>query len=115
MREQDKNESADLAHRVIPLAETPAGVSFRVRVVPRAGRTGVRRHPWATRCSYKLAAAPVEGAANDALIAMLAALLGRARRDISIASGERSRDKVVRVAGTNAAAVSTKLLAILPP
>ena len=56
-----------------------------------------------------------EGAATEALLAMLAALFGRARRDISIASGERARDKIVRVAGTNAAEVSEKLLAILPP
>ena len=99
---------------MIPLAETPAGVSFRIRVVPRAGRTRVA----GTRGDellVRLAAAPVEGAANEPLIAMLAALLGRARRDISIASGERARDKIVRVAGTNAAEVSEKLLAILPP
>lgn len=99
---------------MIPLAETPAGVSFRIRVVPRAGSTRVA----GTRGDallVRLAAAPVEGAANEALIAMLAALFGRARRDISIASGERARDKIVRVAGTNAAEVSEKLLAILPP
>ena len=99
---------------MIPLAETPAGVSFRVRVVPRAGRTGVA----GTRGDallVRLAAAPVEGAANEALIGMLAVLLGRARRDVSIASGKRARDKVVTVAGTNAAEVSAKLLAILPP
>jgi uncharacterized protein YggU (UPF0235/DUF167 family) len=94
---------------VIPLAETPSGVSFRIRVVPRvAGTRG-------DALLVRLAAAPVEGAANEALIAMLAALLGHARRDISIASGERARDKIVRVAGTNAAEVSEKLLAILPP
>ena len=99
---------------MIPLAETPAGVSFRIRVVPRAGTTRVA----GTRGDallVRLAAAPVEGAANEALIAMLAALLGHARRDISIASGERARDKIVRVAGTNAAEVSEKLLVILPP
>ena len=99
---------------MIPLAETPSGVSFRIRVVPRAGRTRVA----GTRGDallVRLAAAPVEGAANEALIAMLADLLGRARRDISIASGERARDKIVRVAGTNAAEVSEKLLVILPP
>ena len=64
---------------MIPLAETPAGVSFRVRVVPRAGRTGVA----GTRGDallVRLAAAPVDGAANDALIAMLAALSTRSTR-----------------------------------
>ncbi len=98
---------------MIPLADTPAGVTFRVRVVPRAGKTGIA----GTRGDallVRLAAAPVEGAANDALVAMLAALLGRPRRDVSIVSGERARDKVVRIAGIDAAQVAGKLLAILP-
>jgi uncharacterized protein (TIGR00251 family) len=98
---------------VIPLTETPAGVSFRVRVVPRAGKTGLA----GTRGDallVRLAAAPVEGAANEALIATLAGLLGRPKRDVSIASGERSRDKVVRISGIDAAQVAAKLLAILP-
>jgi uncharacterized protein (TIGR00251 family) len=98
---------------VIPLAETPAGVTFRVRVVPRAGKTGVAGRR-GEALLVRLAAAPVEGAANEALIAMLADLLERPRRDVSIASGERSRDKIVRIAGMNAAQVSAKLLAILP-
>jgi uncharacterized protein len=99
---------------VIPLAETPAGVSFQVRVVPRAGRTGaagIRGDSLLVR----LAAAPVDGAANDALVAMLAALLERPRRDVAIVSGERSRDKVVRISGISVAEVSNRLLAILPP
>jgi uncharacterized protein (TIGR00251 family) len=98
---------------VIPLTETPAGVSFRVRVVPRAGKTGLA----GTRGDallVRLAAAPVEGAANEALIAMLAGLFGRPNRDVSIASGERSRDKVVRISGIDAVQVAAKLLAILP-
>lgn len=98
---------------MIPLAETPAGVTFRVRVVPRAGKTGVAGRR-GEALLVRLAAAPVEGAANEALIAMLADLLERPRRDVSIASGERSRDKIVRIAGMNAAQVSAKLLAILP-
>jgi uncharacterized protein (TIGR00251 family) len=97
---------------LIPLTETAAGVSFHVRVIPRAGRTcvaGARGGALLVR----LAAAPVDGAANDALISFLAELLGRPRRDLAIAAGERSRDKVVRIAGTSASGVSGKLLAIL--
>jgi uncharacterized protein YggU (UPF0235/DUF167 family) len=57
----------------------------------------------------------VDGAANDALIAMLAGILECPRRGISIVGGERTRDKVVRVAGMDIAQVSAKLVAILPP
>jgi uncharacterized protein len=99
---------------VIPLSDTPAGVSFRVRVVPRAGRTAVAGER-GDALLVRLAAAPVEGAANEALITMLAGILGCPRRDILIASGERSRDKVVRIDGMALAQVSAKLLAILPP
>jgi uncharacterized protein len=98
---------------VIPLSRTSAGVSFRVRVVPRAGRTGVAGERGGALL-VRLAAAPVDGAANDALIAMLAAILGCPKRDVAIASGERARDKVVRIDGMDIAQVSARLLAILP-
>ena len=97
----------------MPLTQTPAGITFRVRVVPRSGRTavsGVRGDALLVR----LAAAPVDGAANDELLAMLAATLGCPKRHVTIASGDRGRDKVVRVAGMALEQVSARLLAILP-
>ena len=99
---------------MIPLTDTAAGVSFRVRVVPRAGRTGVAGVR-GDALLVRLAAAPVEGAANEALVAALAGILGVPRRDVAITNGERSRDKVVRIAGLDIARVSATLLAILPP
>ena len=99
---------------MIPLSHTPAGVSFQVRVVPRAGQTGVAGER-GDALLVRLAAAPVDGAANAALITMLAKILGCPRRHLAIASGERSRDKIVRVAEMDVAQVSAKLLAILPP
>jgi uncharacterized protein (TIGR00251 family) len=47
----------------------------------------------------RLAAPPVDGAANDALLAFLADALDVPRRDISLVSGEKSRDKRVRIVG----------------
>ena len=47
----------------------------------------------------RLAAPPVDGAANEALIAFLAEVLDVPRRSIAIVSGQTSRDKRVRVAG----------------
>ena len=96
----------------IPLTRTAAGVTFRVRVVPRAGRTGVA----GTReesLLVRLAAAPVDGAANDALVAFLAELFDRPQRDITLVSGHTSRDKRVAIAGTTEADVAARLTDIL--
>ena len=93
---------------MIPLITTRHGISFRIRVTPRAGRTviaGERDDALVIR----LAAAPVDGAANDAVIALLASLLDRPKRDVSIVSGERSRNKVMEIRGTSLETVVTRL------
>ena len=69
-----------------------------VRVTPRAGRTavaGVRDGI----VLVKLAAAPVDGAANEALVELLSEVLHVPKRSIRIRSGDRSRTKVVEVDG----------------
>ena len=75
-----------------------------VRVIPRAGRSGfggLRDGALVVR----LAAAPVDGAANAELIAVLAEALHLPKRSIQIVSGERSRAKRVRVDAMTAADV----------
>jgi uncharacterized protein len=79
-----------------------------IKVIPRAGRTalaGMRHGAYLVR----LAAAPVEGAANAALIAFLAQLLDLPKRQIEIVSGEKSRAKRVKVKGLAAAVVRERL------
>ena len=81
-----------------PNRGSSAATGLDVRVVPRAGRTeiaGVRDGAIVVR----LAAAPVDGAANAELIDLLARTLRVPKRAISIVSGERSRSKRVRIAG----------------
>jgi len=58
----------------------------------------------------RLAAPPVEGAANDALVAFFSDALGVPRRNVTIVSGERSRDKRVRIEGLDEASARTRLL-----
>ena len=79
-----------------------------VRVTPRAGRTTiVGWSDLALRASaasspallVRLAAAPVDGAANDALVTLLAKALDLPKRAIRIVSGERSRNKRVEIDG----------------
>jgi uncharacterized protein (TIGR00251 family) len=84
---------------------TPEGVSLFVKVIPRAGTTrvaGIREG----RLLVRLAAAPVEGAANDAIIAFVAKSLDVPRRSVTLAAGLSSRNKHVKVAGVTAAQVA---------
>ena len=56
----------------------------------------------------RVAARPVDGAANDALIRLLAAELGVARGRISIVGGASARVKVVEIDGLDAAAIRSR-------
>ena len=58
----------------------------------------------------RLAAPPVDGAANEALVAFLSDALGLPRRCITIVSGEKSRDKRVRIEGLDEATARERLL-----
>jgi uncharacterized protein (TIGR00251 family) len=80
-----------------------------IRVIPRAARTKVDGER-AGAILIRLAAPPVDGAANDALVAFLAATLDLPRRRVVIVSGEKSRDKRVQITGFDEAAVRERLL-----
>jgi uncharacterized protein len=82
-----------------------------VRVIPRSGRTGVEGKR-GEALLVGLAAAPVDGAANDALIRFLSDLLDHPRRDFSIVAGEKSRDKHLRIAGLTDAQLAQRLTAL---
>lgn len=57
----------------------------------------------------RLAAPPVEGAANEALVAFLATTFGVPRRAVGIIGGDRGRQKRVAIAGITAAQVKALL------
>jgi uncharacterized protein (TIGR00251 family) len=88
-----------VAAEAITLTTTKEGaVRFEVHARPRARRsavTGARQGALVVQ----LAAPPVDGAANAELLQVLAAVLGVARRDLSIVLGASSRAKVVEVRG----------------
>ncbi len=77
--------------------------------MPRASRTRVDGER-AGAILIRLAAPPVDGAANDALVAFLAEQLDLPRRNIAIVSGATSRNKRVSIDGMDAAAVRARLL-----
>jgi uncharacterized protein (TIGR00251 family) len=83
------------------IRDTPAGVELDVRVIPRAHKTtldGVRDDALLVR----VAAPPLDGAANDALIEYFASALRLPRRAIRLVSGERGRKKRLAIDGVSA-------------
>ncbi len=83
------------------------------RVTPRAGRSGIAGVR-EDQLLVRLAAAPVDGAANDALIEVLAEAFDVPKRSVRIVSGARSRTKRVEVAGVAPDALQARLRLILP-
>ena len=93
---------------MFPVNETAKGVTFAVKVHPRARKnaiTGVMGEA----LKLSLTAPPVEGRANQAVIEFFAELFEIPRSSVTIASGETSRNKVVRIAGLSRAAVEQRL------
>ena len=81
---------------MIRFTETAQGITFTVRVVPRASRSEiVGEFDGALR--VRLAAPPVDGAANRELIGFLAKALKVRQNAIDIVAGATSRSKTVRV------------------
>ncbi|HEY9500032.1 MAG TPA: DUF167 domain-containing protein [Pyrinomonadaceae bacterium] len=73
-------------------------LSISVRVVPRASKTEVVGE-FDSALRVKLAAPPVDGAANDELVQILAKTFKVARGSVEIVRGSNSRSKQVKVAG----------------
>ena len=91
------------------IAEVEGGVTFAVRVVPRASRNEiVGVHGDALK--VRLTAPPVEGKANEALIAFLAQWLDVRKSQVEIVAGATSRRKMIRVIGLSAQEVEEGLL-----
>ena len=94
----------DAPEAMIPIRDTPSGATFQVQ---GASSREEERHHRRGRRALKLAltAPPVEGRANEACIAFFAEFLNVPRSSVTIAAGESSRNKVIRVAGMSAAQV----------
>ena len=78
-----------------------------VRVIPRSKRNSIEWMSGELRVC--LTAPPVDGAANNALVALLAERLGIAKRDISVVHGATGRQKIVEVSGMTAEKLERRL------
>ena len=93
--------------RASVLREEPERLLVSLRVTPRAGCDALNVDNGTIR--VRLAAAPVDGNANDALIALLARRLRVPRRSVTIVRGATSREKVVAIEGITAAGFWARL------
>ena len=81
-----------------PWQATADGIRIAVRVTPRASKSVFL--PGAPEYfAARLAAAPVEGAANTALTGLVAKTFGVAKRDVTLIAGETARLKRLAIKG----------------
>lgn len=93
---------------MIPIKDTAAGATFTVKIHPRAKRNAITG-TLGDALKISLTAPPLEGRANHACIEFLADLLKLPRSSITIAAGQTSRNKLIRISGVSAADVETRL------
>jgi uncharacterized protein (TIGR00251 family) len=87
-------------------------VILAVRVIPRSPKSAISGMR-GDAVLVRLAAPPVDGAANEALLDFLAQVFERPRRDVTIIGGLKSRDKRVNIEGPSEAALAARLAAVL--
>ena len=89
-------------------AHADGGITLTLRVQPRASRTAVAGlHGDALK--IQVTAPPVDAAANEAVVALVAALMGVPKSSVGIVRGATARTKVVRVLGVAAAAAEAAI------
>ena len=86
---------------MILVQESAGGVTFAVKLHPRAKKNAITGEV-GDALKVSLTAPPVDGKANAACIDFFAKLLKVPRSSVSIASGQASRNKILRVAGISA-------------
>jgi len=86
---------------MVAVQNSSAGVTFSVKVHPRAKKNAITGEV-GDALKVTLTAPPVDGKANAACINFFAKLLNLPRSSVTIAAGETNRNKVIRVAGLSA-------------
>ena len=86
---------------MIPVQQMDAGVGFAVKVHPRAKKNAITGEV-GDALKLSLTAPPAAGKANEACIEFFAELLKVPRSSVTIAAGQTSRNKVIRIAGLSA-------------
>jgi hypothetical protein len=93
---------------MIPIRDAADGATFAVKVHPRAKKNGITGEV-GDALKVSLTTPPIEGRANEACVEFFAKLLKVPRSSVTIASGQSSRNKVIRVAGVTGQYVRDRL------
>jgi uncharacterized protein (TIGR00251 family) len=93
---------------VIPIRDTAQGATFSIRVHPRAKKDAITGEV-GEAIKVSLTSPPVDGRANQACTDFFAKLLKVSRSSVTIAAGESSRNKVIRVSGLHAEEIRSRL------
>jgi len=93
---------------MLAIEDTARGATFAVKVHPRAKKNAITGAV-GDALKVALTAPPIEGRANEACIEFFAKLLNVPRSSITIAAGQSSRRKVIRVAGLSAEELRRRL------
>jgi uncharacterized protein (TIGR00251 family) len=97
---------------MIPIRKWGDGITFSIKVHPRAKKDAISGTV-GDALKLSLTAPPVEGRANEACIRFFAEFLRVPRSSVTIAAGESSRNKVIRVHGITAAQVEERLRSVI--
>ena len=108
---------ASLRAQGIPWAVTPGGLAVSIRLTPRGGRDAIdgieQRADGRAVLKVRVRAAPSEGAANKALIRLIAQALDVAARQVTLTGGASARVKRLMIEG-DSAALAAALEKIVP-
>jgi len=101
-------DTEDIEKLMIPLQDSDNGVTFAVKVHPRARKNAITGE-LGDAVKVSLTTPPVDGRANEACVEFFAKLLKVPRSSVTIASGQTSRNKVIRVTGVTGQYVRHRL------
>jgi uncharacterized protein (TIGR00251 family) len=93
----------------VSIDAVPGGVRIHLHVQPGASLTEVAGLH-GNRIKLRIQSPPVDGRANEAVVAWIAAKVGVPRRAVRLVRGEKSREKTVEVSGVTVEMVSGKVL-----
>lgn len=93
---------------MIPINESAQGATFAIKVHPRAKKDAITGEV-GEALKVSLTSPPVDGRANEACIEFFAKLLKVSRTSVTIAAGQSSRNKIIRVSGMSAAQLRSSL------
>lgn len=94
--------------REFKITAAESGAAFPVRVIPRASRNEIEGVT-GNALKVRVTAPPVEGAANDALIELLAETLKIRKSQVEIVAGQSSQQKMVSITGLKPSEVDERL------